>query len=258
MRLTSSLSINGLPGTGKTIATARIVTELGLKAFVFDFEGMYQLTINEYYKELADQFEVYNVMKPTLTPKIAPTLRDGGKVIQADMKITFKHAPDYTTSCTELIDKMNEVLDRKDIDVIVMDGATPIIRNQLGLAYWKQLHPGRASPEPVEWGAMNDFEQSFIDAGIGWARETNGLFIVTGQMKDEYKGDKKIGDVPGISTKCRHSINVVLELRKTVYRDHTDYVCICDDSIKGPFYEPLTLERHVFDILIEKGLISFE
>lgn len=257
MRLTSSISLNGFPGTGKTYATAKIVTELGLKAFVFDFEGMYKLTVDECFRDFSSQFEIYNVMKPTLTPKITPTIRDGGKVIQADMKITFKHAPDYMKSAIDLIDKTNDMLDRTDINVIIMDGATPILRNQLGLAYWKHLHPGRSSPEPVEWGAMNDFEQSFIDAGIGWANETNGLFIVTGQMKDEYKGDKKIGDVPGISPKCRHSINVVLELRKTIYRDHTDYVCVCDDSIKGPFVEPLTLERHVFDVLLERGLIEY-
>ena len=257
MSVVNSVSINGLPGTGKTFATAKIVTELGLNAFVFDFEGMYHFTIDEYFKDFVGQFEVYNVMKPTETPKTAPTLREGRKVIQADMKITFRHAPDYIKSCADLIEKMNEVLDRSDINVIIMDGATPIIRNQLGLAYWKQLHPGRAAPEPVEWGAMNDFEQSFIEGGVGWAKENNGLFIVTGQMKDEYKGDKKVGDVPGISVKCRHSINVVIELQKNVYRDHTDYICVVDDSIKGSFMTPITLEKHVFDVLIEKGLLSY-
>lgn len=257
MKLTDSVSINGIPGTGKSMATAEIVTKLGLQAVVLDFENKYQKTIDERYSDFRDQFEVHEVIKRATVSKTDPTKKTGKSVIQQDMKITFKNAPDYLASCTSLIQLMDEISDRIDFNVLIMDGATPIIRNHIGLAYWKSLHPDRV-PQPVEWGAMNDFEQSFIDAGIGWA-ETNGcMFIVTGQMKDEYKDNVKIGDVPGISYKCQHSIDVVLEMQKKVYRDHVDYKCLCLDSIKGSFTEQVTEQRGVFEILLDKGLIGYE
>lgn len=258
MKLTNSISINGFPGTGKTMATAEIVTKLGLQAVVFDFENKYAKTISQFYPEFQSQFEIYNVIQKTKESKTSPNIRAGKSVLQSDMKITFKNAPDYLASIQYLIEKTDEVVSRDDFQILILDGATPIIRNYLGLAYWKSLHPGRDAPAPVEWGAMNDIEQSFVDAGIGWAEENNGLFIITGQMRDEYKNDKKIGEVPGISTKCQHSIDVVLELQKKISKDHTDYYGICLDSIKGQWVEQLTLDKHLFEVLLEKELIGFE
>lgn len=258
MGLTSSISLNGFPGTGKTYATAKIVTELGLNAVVLDFEGKYGKTISQYYPEMVDQFEVIKVMKKKQGSKTDIDRRPGKKVTSADMKISFKNSPDYLESFITLKDEIvPAVLERNDFQVLIMDGATPILRNNMGLEYWKMLHPDRENPMPEEWGAMNDVERAFIEAGIGWAEENNGLFIVTGQMKDDYKGDKKVGEIPGISVKCQHSIDVVLELKKEIYRDHTEYKCVCLDSIKGQFTEPLTLERHVFDVVLERGLISY-
>jgi hypothetical protein len=257
MKLTNSISISGVPGTGKTMATADIVTKLGLQAVVFDFENKFAKTISLYYQEFAEQFEIYSIIQKAQESKTSPNIRAGRSVIQADMKLTFRNAPDYLASIQYLIEKMDEITSRNDFQVLIMDGATPTIRNHLGLAYWKSLHPGR-EPVPVEWGAMNDIEQSFVDAGIGWAEENNGLFIITGQMKDDYRGDKKVGEVPGISTKCQHSIDVVLELQKKISKDHTDYCCICLDSIKGQWVEQLTLEKHVFEVLLEKELIGYE
>ena len=240
------------------MAIAEIVTKLGLQAVVFDFENKYAKTISQFYSEFQDQFEIYSVIQKTIKSKTSPNLRAGKKVVQSDMKITFKNAPDYLASIQYLIEKYDEITSRNDFQVLIMDGATPIIRNYLGLAYWKHLHPDRDSPTPLEWGAMNDIEQSFIDAGVGWAEENNGLFLITGQMKDDYRGDKKVGEIPGISQKCQHSIDVVLELQKKIYKDHTDYCCICLDSIKGQWVEQLTLEKHLFEVLLEKELIGFE
>jgi len=258
MAVPRSFSFNGEPGTGKTYAIAKTVTDLGLKAVVIDFEDKFEMTVDGCFAEFKDQFEIHSILVPATESKTDPTLREGKKVVQADMKITFKHAPDYLKTCLTLIPLMNEILDRSDFNILVFDGASPTLRNYIGLAYWKHLHPGRTSPEPVEWGAMNDFEQSFIDAGIGWAKANKGLFITTGQMKEDYRDNKKVGLSPYISGKCQHSIDVTLELEKKIYRDHTDYTCTClGSSVLGSWFEPMTLERGISDILLEKGLIEY-
>jgi len=262
--ITQSVSINGLPGTGKTYGTAKAVTELGLNAVVLDFEGKqgkvgkYDKTLSLCFPDSKAQFEVYNLLIPNKNSKTTAVLEKGKKVTQADYKLELRNAPDYLNSFLELKDNLiDTVLSRDDYQVLVLDGAIPILRNYMGLEYWKFLHPGRENPLEKEWGMMNDIERAFVEAGCGWAEETGGLFVLTGQMKDEYKDNTKVGEVPCLSIKSRHSIDVVLELTKNVYRDHTDYLCTCTDSVLGSWIEQLTTERHIVDILIEKNLLSY-
>ncbi|MCK9575958.1 MAG: hypothetical protein M0R51_08440, partial [Clostridia bacterium] len=67
MGITQSLSLNGIPGTGKTYGTAKIVTDLGLKAVVLDFEGKqgrtgkYDKTVSLCFPEMKEHFEIYNL-----------------------------------------------------------------------------------------------------------------------------------------------------------------------------------------------------
>lgn len=264
MGITQSISLNGLPGTGKTYGTARTVTELGLNAVVLDFEGKqgklgkYDKTISLCFPECKDQFEIYNLLIPNKTSKTEVVVEKGKKTTQAGMKLELRNAPDYLASFLSLKDDLiDNILSRDDFQVLVMDGAIPILRNHMGLAYWKYLHPGRDNPIEIEWGPMNDIERAFVEAGCGWAEETGGLFILTGQMKDEYLNNTKVGETPCLSVKCRHSIDVVLDLTKHVYRDHTDYVCTCTDSVLGSWIEPITTEKHIVDILLEKNLLSY-
>jgi len=264
MGITQSLSLNGVPGTGKTYGTAKIVTDLGLKAVVLDFEGKqgktgkYDKTISLCFPEMKEHFEIYNLLLPRKESKTETTFRAGKKVTQADMKMELRNAPDYLNSFIQLKDSIiDSILAREDFQVLIMDGAVPILRSYMGLEYWKHTHPDRENPMSEEWGAMNDIERAFVEAGCGWAEETDGLFILTGQMKDDYKGDKKVGETPCLSVKCQHSIDVVLELKKSVYRDHTDYICTCTDSVLGAWVEPVTMERGISDILLEKGLIEY-
>lgn len=264
MSITQSISLNGMPGVGKTFGTAKMVTDLGLSAVVLDFEGKqgkvgkYDKTISLCFPGCKDQFEVYNLLIPNKVSKTDIAAEKGKKVTQNDLKIELRNAPDYLNSFLSLKDELiDTILGRDDFQVLVMDGAIPILRNYMGLEFWKYMHPGRENPLDKEWGVMNDVERAFVEAGCGWAEETNGLFIITGQMRDEYVNNTKVGEVPCLSVKCRHSIDVVLDLTKQVYRDHTDYVCTCTDSAIGSWIEPITTERHIVDVLLEKNLLSY-
>lgn len=256
MKLTSSISISGVTGTGKTYGVCKLITDLGLNAVVLDFENKTEKTVDTFFPEFKEQFEIYQVMLKRDETKTE--LNKKGK----SPRIMFRNSPDYLRSFLNLKDNLIEpILERSDFDVLVFDGATPIIRNNMGLEYWKLLHDGsngdkpRESPMPEEWGFMNDIERAFVEAGIGWAEENNGLFIVTGQMKDLYRGDKVVGEVPAISMKLQHTIDVTLQLEKQI-GVKTNYVCTCMDSIKGQWVENFTMDRHISDILIEKGLIG--
>jgi hypothetical protein len=256
MKLTNSISISGTTGTGKSYGVCKLVNDLGLKAVVLDFEKKTEKTVKLLFPEAADRFEIVNVMLRKEEPKTDIT--KVGKITSRDMRIVLKNAPDYLKSFLNLKDNLiNNILERSDFDVLVYDGATPILRNQMGLEYWRMLHPDRDNPMPEEWGAMNDIERAFIEGGIGWAEENNGLFIVTGQMKDLYRGDKVIGEVPAISTKVQHTIDVTLQVEKKIGLK-TEYVCTCLDSIKGQWIENLTFDRHIIDVLIEKELIGYD
>ena len=256
MNLTSSISISGVTGTGKTFGVCKLIADMGYKAAILDFENKTQKTVDLYFKEIKDQFEIYKVMLKRDETKTEVTKKGKSE------HILFKNSPDYLRSFINLKDNLiNPILERSDFDVLVFDGATPILRNHMGLEYWKMLHSvgdkPRESPMPEEWGFMNDIERSFIEAGIGWAEENNGLFIVTGQMKDLYRNDKVIGEIPAISMKLQHTIDVTLQLEKQI-GVKTNYVCTCMDSIVGQWVEPLTMDRHISDILLEKELIGFD
>ena len=257
--LTRSLSLNGFPGSGKTYAAAKIVTEMGLKAVVLDFESKFEMTVKTKFPEFADQFEIIPALLRRETSDTDIKRNASGKLSNMSMEISFRHEPDYVKSFDRLKDEiMPEILDRNDYDALIFDGASPIIRNPMGLKYWMYLHPDRGQPLAIDWGTMGSWEYSFIDAGRGWAEENDKLFITTGQMVDDYRDDKKVGVIPALQPKCQHSMDVVLELQRKIYRDHTDYTCVCLDSITGQFTEALTLERHVFEVLSELGLIGFE
>lgn len=252
MKITGSISISGVTGVGKTYGFCKLIADMGYKAVVLDFENKTQKTVDLYFPEFKEQFEVYSIMLKR--DKTTTETTKKGK----NTKLLFRNSPDYLKSFINLKDNLIEpILERSDFNVLVFDGATPILRNHMGLEYWKMLHPERENPIPEEWGAMNDIERAFVEAGIGWAEENDGLFIVTGQMKDLYRGDKVVGEVPAISMKLQHTIDVTLQLEKQI-GVKTNYVCICMDSIKGQWIEPLTMERHISDILIEKELIGFD
>lgn len=264
MKLTSSISINGVPGSGKTYAVAKLVTDLGAKAYVLDFERKFAKTVSQQFPDFLEQFEIEQALVRNEKSNTKMVKNEKGKFARTSMNISFKFEPDYVRSFDRLKDEiMPAVLERNDFDILIYDGATPLLRNPMGLNYWLHLHPDRESPSGLEWGTMNSWELAFIEAGKGWAEENDKLFIVTGQMEDVYKeGSKpgesvKVGQVPAIKEKSQHSIDVVLELRKKVYKDHTEYHCCCLDSIKGQFIEYATLEKHVVDILLEKGLLSY-
>ena len=256
MKLTSSISISGITGVGKTYGVCKLITDLGLRAVVLDFENKTEKTVNTFFPEFKEQFEITSVMLKRDETKTE--MNKKGK----SPKIMFRNSPDYLRSFLNLKDNLIEpILERNDFDVLVFDGATPILRNNMGLEYWKMLHDGsngdkpRESPMPEEWGFMNDVERAFIEAGIGWAEENNGLFIVTGQMKDDYRGDKKIGEIPAISMKLQHTIDVTLQLEKHI-GVKTQYDCTCMDSIRGQWIKTLTMGYHLPDVLIEMGLIG--
>ena len=252
MKRTSSISMSGITGVGKTFGLCKIIADLGFNAVVFDFENKTQKTVDLYFKEIKDQFEIYSVMLKRDETKIETT----GK--RKNTKLLFRNSPDYLKSFINLKDNLiNPILERSNFDVLVFDGATPILRNHMGLEYWKMEHPERENPMPEEWGYMNDIERAFVEAGIGWAEENDGLFIVTGQMKDLYRNDKVIGEIPAISMKLQHTIDVTLQLEKQI-GVKTNYICTCMDSIVGQWIEPLTMDRHISDILVEKELIGFD
>lgn len=256
MKLTNSISISGTTGTGKTYGACKIANDLGLKAVVIDFENKTEKTVRLLFPESVNRFEIIPVMIRKDESKTDVTKT--GKITRNDMRIVLKNAPDYLKSFLHLKDNViNDVLGRNDFDVLIYDGATPILRNNMGLEYWKMLHPDRENPMPEEWGAMNDIERAFIEGGIGWAEENDGLFIVTGQMKDLYRGDKVVGEVPAISMKVQHTIDVTLQVEKKIGLK-TEYVCTCLDSIRGQWVENLTFDRHILDVLIEKELIGYD
>ena len=247
MNLTNSISINGVTGVGKTYGVCKLIADLGLKAVVLDFENKTQKTVDLYFPEFKEQFEVHKLI-----------FKKEKQEKPKNDELSLQHDHDYLKSYINLKDNViNQVLERSDFNVLVYDGVNPILRSHMALEHWKMKHPDRKNPMSEEWAYMNDIERAFIEAGLGWAEENNGLFIVTGQMKDLYRGDKVVGEIPAISMKLQHTIDVTLQLEKQI-GVKTNYVCTCMDSIKGQWVEPLTMERHISDILIEKELIGFD
>ena len=256
MKLMNSLYMAGVTGVGKSYGFGKLVTDLGYKAVIIDFENKFKKNIKESFIDFNDQFEWYLGYVKRKDSDTNFSLTKSNKLINSSTdKMGIKFTPDWEKTYNYLTDLINGLIDRTDYDVLIFDGADPILRNKVGLAQWRLNNPGRDNPDSKEWGPMNDIEEMFIRGGIAWAEEYDKLFILTGQMKDEYKGDKKVGKIPCMSDNMQHPIDVTLQIEKHV-GVKTNYVCTCMDSIKGQWVENLTMDRHVSDILIEKGLIG--
>jgi hypothetical protein len=259
MKPANSIYIAGNPGTGKTIGVAKIITDLGLKACVVDFENKFHKTIRAHFPEKADSFELYlgYVKRETSSTEIKKT--SNGKMNKSSTEgIGFKNTPDWEKSYDYLIEIVEMLIDRTDYDVLIFDGASQTLRNDLGVAKWKLDNPGRDQPLQKEWAPMNDIEAMFLNGGKDWADEYDKLFIVTGQMKEDFKKDVKVGETPALTMKLQHKMDVSLMLEKTFEEKKPVYVCTCLDSVIGQWKETLTMDRHLLDILVEKELIGYD
>ena len=259
MELTNSIYIAGVTGTGKTYGACKLVRDLGLRAVVIDFENKFKKNVKVNFGDCSDIFEWYIGYVKRESSRTSFSLTKNNKMMSCSTEaLGLKNTPDWEKSYMYLVELVEGLINRVDYDVLIFDGASPVLRNDLGLAQWKLNNPDRDNPNPEEWGPMNDIESMFIRGGIAWAEENNKLFVLIGQMKDEYKGGKKVKDVPALNMKQQHPIDVSLQLEKYIGFDKTTYKCTCLDSPRGQWVENLTFDRHIIDVLVEKELIGYD
>jgi hypothetical protein len=258
MKQVNSMYIAGSPGTGKTYGVARLVNTFGYKAVVIDFENKFKKTIKECFIDSSSNFEHHLGYTKRSRSCVTISKTQNNKLNKSCTEnLGFKNSPDWEKSYEYLVDLVNGLIDRTDYDVLIFDGASPVIRNDIGVAKWKKEN-NRDSPLPTEWAPMNDIENMFVCGGKDWADENDKLFIITGQVKEEYRGDKKIGELPALNPKLQHKLDVTLQMDSVISNSIVSYSCTCLDSIKGQWIEPLTMERHLVDVLIEKELIGYD
>lgn len=253
----TSVYIAGTTGVGKSYGVGKWITDFGLNGIIIDFEDNFECVVDEHFSEFKDQFDIKLGYVERTESNLDIKKTSSGKMNKSSMSdFGFLNTPDWGNSFDYLKELIEDAINRTDYDVLVYEGGSPIIRNDLGLAKWKRENPDRSEPIPKEWAPMNNIESKFIEAGKYWAKKNNKLFIITGQLKEEFKNDKKIGEVPALTMKLQHKMDVSLWFNAEISMSGNKYTCTCMDSIKGQWVENLTMDRHISDILIERGLIG--